>query len=67
MAHRRLGNRRWFERLGINVRRRRRARRPTEEEALRRILIDEKRVARAARQEARVKAQRGKHSRHEEG
>jgi len=54
---------RWLERLGIDVRPRRRVRRPTEEEALRRILIDEKRVARAARQQAWVKEQRGKHSR----
>ena len=67
MGQRRLGKRTWWGRLGIDVRPRRGVRRPTEDEALSRILRDEKRAARAARQQAWTKGQRGKRAGEEEG
>jgi len=67
MGHRHLRDARLFEWLGINIRPKRTVRRPTEDVALRRILRDEKRAARAARQQAWAKGQRGEHSREEEG
>ena len=66
MGQRRRGKRRWPESLGINVRPTRRVRRPTEHTALGRILRDEKRAARAARQQAWAKGQRGEQSKQEE-